>query len=271
MGCDSLNYLNLSIYPSYVDTLFKAVCDSFVWNNNTYNNSGTYTDTLNSIPSCDSVVTYELNVNRQMGSPVTLQLLLDDYCRETRWTMKDSQDSIWYAGGPYDCIPNGGGNQANDTVIHDIYIDANECYTFELIDDYGDGMSASTYGGTDGEWVLTDYNGVTLMQGQGNFGSSITADVHIITAIPSNIVHQSTPNVAVSIYPNPFIGETQVAVNMQLNQFNYQILDAQGRIVLNGQANQNPFTLYSKNLSTGIYWLKILNVPEFTPHKLIVN
>ena len=35
-----------------------------------------------------------------MGSPVTLQLLLDDYCRETRWTMKDSQDSIWYAGGP---------------------------------------------------------------------------------------------------------------------------------------------------------------------------
>ena len=132
-------------------------------------------------------------------------------------------------------------------------------------------MSASTYGGTDGEWVLTDYNGVTLMQGQGNFGSSITADVHIITAIPSNIVHQSTPNVAVSIYPNPFIGETQVAVNMQLNQFNYQILDAQGKIVLNGQANQNPFTLYSENLSNGIYWLKILNVPEFTPHKLIVN
>ena len=271
VGCDSLNYLNLSIYPSYVDTLFKAVCDSFVWNNNTYNSSGTYTDTLNSIHSCDSVVTYELNVNRQMGSPVTLQLLLDDYCRETRWTMKDSQDSIWYAGGPYDCIPNGGGNQANDTVIHDIYIDANECYTFELIDDYGDGMSASTYGGTDGEWVLTDYNGVTLMQGQGNFGSSITADVHIITAIPSNIVHQSTPNVAVSIYPNPFIGETQVAVNTQLNQFNYQILDAQGKIVLNGQANQNPFTLYSENLSNGIYWLKILNVPEFTPHKLIVN
>ncbi|MEC8460518.1 MAG: T9SS type A sorting domain-containing protein, partial [Bacteroidota bacterium] len=64
---------------------------------------------------------------------------------------------------------------------------------------------------------------------------------------------------------------TQVAVNMQLNQFNYQILDAQGKIVLNGQANQNPFTLYSENLSNGIYWLKILNVPEFTPHKLIVN
>ena len=50
------------------------------------------------------------------------------------------------------------------------------------------------------------------MQGQGNFGSSIMADVHIITAIPSNIA-TSTPNVAVSIYPNPFIGETQVAIN----------------------------------------------------------
>ena len=271
VGCDSLNYLDLSIYPSYADTLFKAVCDSFVWNNNTYNSSGTYTDTLNSIHSCDSVVTYELNVNRQMGSPVTLQLLLDDYCRETRWTMKDSQDSIWYAGGPYDCIPNGGGNQANDTIIQDIYIDANECYTFELIDDYGDGMSASTYGGTDGEWILTDYNGVTLMQGQGNFGSSIMADVHIITAIPSNIVHQNSPNVDVSIYPNPFIGETQVAINNQLSHFNYQIIDAQGRIVQSGQANQNPYTLYSKNLSTGIYWLKILNVPNLSPRLLVIE
>ena len=200
-------------------------------------------------------------------SPLYLSIDLDDHCQETSWELNAASGLTLYQGGPYDCNPNGGGNQANDTVIQDIYIDANECYTFELIDDYGDGMSASTYGGTDGEWILTDYNGVTLMQGQGNFGSSITADVHIITAIPSNIVHQNSPNVDVSIYPNPFIGETQVAVNNQLNQFNYQILDAQGRIVKSGHANQNPFTLYSKNLSTGIYWLKILNVSEITPYK----
>ena len=71
------------------------------------------------------------------------------------------------------------------------------------------------------------------------------ADVHIITAIPSNIVHQ-TPNVDVSIYPNPFIGETQVAINNQLNEFNYQIIDAQGRIKTKRASNQNPYTLYSK-------------------------
>ncbi len=270
-GCDSLIYLDLSIFPSYVDTFFQSVCDSFVWNNNTYNTSGMYTDTLASIHSCDSVVTYDLLVNNQMGSPITLQLILDDYCRETRWTMKDSQDSIWFAGGPYDCVPNGGGNQANDTIIQDIYIDANECYTFELIDDFGDGMSASTYGGTDGEWLLTDYNGITLMQGQGNFGNSISADVYIISAIPSSLAHHTAPSIAVSVYPNPFINETQVAVHNQQNQFNYQILDSQGRIVLNGQANQNPFTLYNKNLSSGIYWLKILNVAKIAPKLLIIE
>ena len=97
------------------------------------------------------------------------------------------------------------------------------------------------------------------------------ADVHIITAIPSNIVHQNSPNVDVSIYPNPFIGETQVATNNQLNQFNYQIIDAQGRIVLSGHANQNPYTFYSKNLSTGIYWLKILNVPNLAPKLLVIE
>ena len=168
---------------------------------------------LASINACDSVVSYELNVNNQMGSPITLQLVLDDYCKETRWTIKDSHDSLWYEGGPYDCIPNGGGNQANDTIIQDIYIDANECYTFDLIDDFGDGMSASTYGGTDGEWLLTDYNGVTIMQGEGNFGSVISADVHIITAIPSSISMNNTQhNTIIQVFPNPFSNESQIVI-----------------------------------------------------------
>ena len=270
-GCDSLNYLNLSIYPSYVDTFFKAVCDTFVWNNNTYTSSGIYTDTLASINACDSIVSYELNVNNQMGSPITLQLVLDDYCKETRWTIKDSQDSLWYEGGPYDCIPNGGGNQANDTIIQDIYIDANECYTFDLIDDFGDGMSASTYGGTDGEWLLTDYNGVTLMQGQGNFGSVISADVHIITAIPSSISMNNTQSNAIQVFPNPFSDESQIVINDPQHKIDYQIVDAQGRVVRNATSSQNSFIINKGNLSNGLYWLKILNLPNLKPVLLVIE
>ena len=270
-GCDSLNYLNLSIYPTYVDTFFKAVCDTFVWNNNTYTSSGIYTDTLTSINACDSVVSYELNVNNQMGSPITLQLVLDDYCKETRWTIKDSQDSLWYEGGPYDCIPNGGGNQANDTIIQDIYIDANECYTFDLIDDFGDGMSASTYGGTDGEWLLTDYNGITLMQGQGNFGSVISADVHIITAIPSSISMNNTHSNAIQVFPNPFSDESQIVINDPQHKIDYQIVDAQGRVVRNATSSQNTFIINKGNLSNGLYWLKILNLPNLKPVLLVIE
>ena len=94
--------------------------------------------------------------------------------------------------------------------------------------------------------------------------------MHIITAIPSKIVHQSTPNVAVSIYPNPFIGETQVAIYNQLNQFNYQIIDAQGRIVLSGHATKIR-TLLQQKPSTGIYWLKILNLPNIKPVLLVIE
>ena len=191
-----------------------------------------------------------------MGSPITLQLVLDDYCKETRWTIKDSQDSLWYEGGPYDCVPNGGGNQANDTIIQDIYIDANECYTFDLIDDFGDGMSASTYGGTDGEWLLTDYNGVTLMQGQGNFGSVISADVHIITAIPSSISMDNTQHNAIQVFPNPFKQTTTIIFLENKNAKSIHLYDAYGKLVLRkNNINTNTYDLNCAGLSPGVYWL----------------
>ncbi len=40
-------------------------------------------------------------------------------------------------------------------LLKDIYLEENECYTFELNDVYGDGLSASLWNGTDGKLDLT--------------------------------------------------------------------------------------------------------------------
>ena len=41
----------------------QTACDSFVWNNKTYTQSGNYTDTLKTVHNCDSIVTLPLTIN----------------------------------------------------------------------------------------------------------------------------------------------------------------------------------------------------------------
>ena len=45
------------------DTLLLEVCDSLVWNNNTYSNSGFYYDTLQAVDGCDSIISLDLTIN----------------------------------------------------------------------------------------------------------------------------------------------------------------------------------------------------------------
>ena len=268
-GCDSIKHLHLTINNSFIDTIVAAACDTFNWDSIPYTTSGYYTNNYSSVHTCDSTITLELVINENQSSPLTLQLILDDYCLETHWTVKDSHDSIWYDEGPYDCNPNGGGNQANDTVIKDIYVDALDCYTFTLYDDYNDGMSASTWNGTDGSWILNDNNGNILSHGEGNFGSSVEIDFYVTSAIPSNI-NSTNSKQNIKAYPNPFATSTSIMIKNFNPPFQFKIYDIQGRIIQKEITNSNPFLIYKNTLSKGIYWLEISNYPAINPLKLIL-
>ncbi|MGN0187695.1 MAG: T9SS type A sorting domain-containing protein [Paludibacteraceae bacterium] len=63
-GCDSVVVLNLQIKPEIRSTIQKRICedDSFFFNNQYLNTSGYYSDTLQAVAGCDSIVTLELTV-----------------------------------------------------------------------------------------------------------------------------------------------------------------------------------------------------------------
>ena len=270
-GCDSLKFLNLIINSSYNDTINVASCDTFVWDSVNYTSSGIYTNNYSSINGCDSIVTLELSINSNIGTPLSLELILDDFCLETYWLVKDSQGFLWYNEGPYNCDPNGGGTQANDTIQKDIYLPANECYTFQLHDHYGDGMSASIWGGTNGSWTLTDINGGLLMQGSGNFGDSIYADFFVDSAIPSSIIEYDLSR-NISVYPNPLSTSAQIKVEGESGPFNVAVYDITGKIVLSlSSEKENQFEINTQHLSSGIYWLLIKNKPILQPIKLVIE
>jgi len=63
-GCDSIVTLNLTVNPIYDVVLNENICDgdSFPIGNNSFSETGTYTETLTTINGCDSVVTLNLSV-----------------------------------------------------------------------------------------------------------------------------------------------------------------------------------------------------------------
>ena len=271
LGCDSIVSLNLTILENFILEDSVSACGSYLWGGVLIDSSGSYTDTLQSVNGCDSINILYLNINDNIGAPLTLELLLDDYCLETYWTVKDSQDSIWYNEGPYNCNPTGGGSQANTTIIKDIYLDESECYTFELNDYYGDGLGGSLWGGTDGSWTLKDFNNVIISQGQGDFGYSITQLFYVTQSIASSINNIENSNGQIYIFPNPFKNSTSVEIKNTRGPFNLEIFDIGGRIIKTFNSNSNKFEINNMNASSGIYWLRIKNKSNFKPIKLVIE
>ncbi|MGM9820941.1 MAG: gliding motility-associated C-terminal domain-containing protein [Candidatus Onthomorpha sp.] len=75
-GCDSLVTLNLIVYPTYNDTITAEICDNETYAQFGFNVSeqGLYTQQLQSIHGCDSLVTLNLIVNPTYNDTITAEI-----------------------------------------------------------------------------------------------------------------------------------------------------------------------------------------------------
>ncbi|MDR0872777.1 MAG: T9SS type B sorting domain-containing protein, partial [Prevotellaceae bacterium] len=76
LGCDSIVMLSLTVKNKTYDTDMQTACETFTWiDGNTYtasNNSATYT--LTNAAGCDSIVTLNLTINKNITTPVSAQI-----------------------------------------------------------------------------------------------------------------------------------------------------------------------------------------------------
>ncbi len=75
-GCDSVIVLTLSVNPVYHDTINVAICEGSVYTENGFNESeaGTYTQNLQTVNDCDSIVTLNLTVNSALTSIIDAEI-----------------------------------------------------------------------------------------------------------------------------------------------------------------------------------------------------
>ena len=251
-GCDSIVTLTLSVNPVANTNLAVAICEGSTYSENGFNASeaGTYTQNLQTVNGCDSIVTLTLTVN-----PVESTTLSATICYGTTYT--ENGFNVSEAGTYTQNLQTINGCDSIVTLnltinpTYNITIDAsiNEGETYEE-----NGFSESEAG----TYVHT-------LQSEFGCDSVITLNLTVNSSLNDVVANA----VEVSLYPNPANAYTMLKVEGLKEQTPVYLFDIQGRklkeYVLN--AAQQTLRIDVSDLPKGIYTIMIGN----TTKKLIVE
>ncbi|MDD2288645.1 MAG: gliding motility-associated C-terminal domain-containing protein, partial [Bacteroidales bacterium] len=126
-NCDSTVYLNLTVHPTYNDTIYAEICNGTVYNLNGFNDSitGLYTLSLQTTKGCDSIVNLNLSVNPTYNDTINAIICEGETYTDNGFyeniTGIYTQNLVTYKG--CDSIVNLNlivGQKYNDTILADI-------------------------------------------------------------------------------------------------------------------------------------------------------
>lgn len=221
------------------------------------------TNTLNvSIPSDDNTlnnsgsVTFD-KLSETNKSNIKIKISLDAYGSETAWTIKNSSNVIVAQSPAYTDAGAGGTYPQADI---DVTL-PNDCYTFTITDQYGDGMCCS-YGNGSYE-ILADGISIPAMSG-GSYGSSESKDFRVNNQLSISTFNSS----AIKFYPNPTTGEVTVTLPEVAKVI---ISDLSGKIILSTSLEAGDSQLNLNSLSKGIYLINFTGENFTKTEKIILK
>lgn len=110
------------------------------------------TDAITSNNTSNTTVNYSDDL-----MTVEVRITTDDYPDETRWGIADENDDILIVRGPF--------TEQNTTITESICLTDESCYTFIIVDSFGDGIE-------NGSFSVTDAFGEVVVSGTGGFGEA---------------------------------------------------------------------------------------------------
>jgi hypothetical protein len=203
-------------------------------------------------------------VASQANTSVELHINTDDYPGEIRWEVRNSSNVLVANGGPYQEGPasdGAGGPDANTTIIENITVDANECYSVILKDAYGDGW---TYGATPhGLDIYSD--GVMIFSQDANFTTSLTVPAAMNTS-QLGVGHHDQRIFTIS--PNPSTG----VFNFQTTETaSVEVYDITGKKVFAASAINDNGVINLSGLQKGMYFAKVKTASGEDVEKLMLQ
>ncbi|MES2556842.1 MAG: T9SS type A sorting domain-containing protein [Bacteroidota bacterium] len=258
IGCDSLLVINLTVNYITSDSIVLTDCDSLVSpsGNYTWTTSGIYYDTIPNAAGCDSLMTFNLTLLQGSSSTVTTTVC-------SGYVGPDG--TTYTASGTYIAvIPNAIGCDSTITLnLTVLTIDTNVTVS-------GATLTSDHVGGTSYQWVdcatQTPIAGATSASytatANGDYAVMITngpcgTEMSECTTI-SNIGIEENGVVLVTAYPNP-VSTKLTVVNADAKALTLRLLDYAGKEISSRVSSEKEITIDMKNLSTGMYILKVSN------------
>lgn len=176
---------------------------------------------------------------------VNMELHTDAYGSECRWNVKNAAGTVLYSGGPY----------GNNQTINQTFTLTADCYSFSIIDTYGDGGGAVT---------VTDSRGVQIYHTNGAYGAGET------TAFSSDGVLGITQNQLdnISLYPNPASSTINVK---NAENANIQVYDVLGKLILSQENITMDAHINVSAMQVGTYFMKISKDNLVTTKRFLVS
>lgn len=200
----------------------------------------------------NNTITYNFVAFIGETTSITINLEFDFFPEETAWELLDENGQLvtssngFYSGASgelsiTECVPYG-------------------CYSFVMIDDYGDGMCAF---GFCGSYQVLDADGNELASGA-DFAEEEITDF----CLENNVKVSETVKDNFTIYPNPSNGI--VRIDGVVETATIEIMDIAGAIVARSE-NQNQRLFDLNNVAEGIYLVRVTSNGAITTKKLIIR
>ncbi|WP_225036504.1 T9SS type A sorting domain-containing protein [Winogradskyella sp. SM1960] len=176
---------------------------------------------------------------------IVFDLLTDNYGYETSWDLVNSSGVIVDSGVYFD--------SNNPTSYEEIITipSFNECYTFTIYDEEGDGICC-TYG--TGSYSLRDENDNEIISG-GEFTASESVTFNVQDPLS---VNEFSLDGLINLYPNPVNNNLNIDLNNLNEDVSFEIFDTLGKKISNGDLRSNDTHILNiSNYQSGIYFIKL--------------
>jgi len=181
------------------------------------------------------------------GESVQLNLALDCYGSETSWELQDANSTAVYYGSGY-------ADQQPGPVNIDPWCLNEGCYTYVIMDSYGDGLFGGVWCNQDGS-VSIVYQGDTLNQ-----IPESAADFGIQTSLqfcvgPAGI--EWAESIDFIVYPNPFSDVIEVKINSS-DANEIRLYDITGKVVYTKKVQESTLSInLSESITSGNYFIEL--------------
>jgi len=178
------------------------------------------------------------------GEMITLNLLLDDFPEEVTWQLLDASEAIIFSGGPY---------MIDGELISETWcLDPDGCYTFNIIDAYGDGICCAE---GQGNYEILNSEGIIMANSNGQYGAGDMADFCATFActLSSSVITSNENGIGNN-------GAILISASSGTTPYQYSI---------DGGATFSNITLY-QGLSAGTYLVVVMDVNDCLSEETVI-